>query len=97
MVRKSVAVTEDYESSVTETFPLPLELGSVCPEKLEDLIIATTFLALMMTLSPSVLTPRGDANLHRLFAGRKPAQSHIPYALEIGGQQFWPRDDDTGR
>ena len=97
MVRKSVAVTEDYESSVTETFPLPLELGSVCPEEFEDLEFATTFLASSSTLSSSHRRTGGIANLHRLLASRKPAQSHIPYALEIGGQQFWPRDDDTGR
>ena len=97
MVRKSVAVTEDYESGVTETFPLPLELWSVRPEELEDLEPATTFLAFSATLSSSHQRPGGIANLHRRLVSRKPAQSHIPYALEIGGQQFWPRDDDTGR
>lgn len=37
MMRKGIAMAQNDEASVSETFPLPLELRSVSPEKFEDL------------------------------------------------------------
>lgn len=37
VVWEAVAVAEHDESSVAETFPVPLKLGTVGPEELKDL------------------------------------------------------------
>lgn len=82
-------MTEDYKSSVAETFPFPLELGSVSPEKLEDLEfdnrLACSVLGEMLRVkfppSPSPTTTEKKPYSHRLLAGWTPAQSHIPYEL----------------
>lgn len=32
-------MTKHDESRITEAFPLPFKLGTICPEKLEDLML----------------------------------------------------------